>query len=168
MSEQIQSIATGTYMIGETTQTELQAGPGISITKPSEGTVRIANDETVLWEGTPSTGNITLSGSLANFEEIRVYGKWHYNGSEDSGRGIEITSEQLVPTSAVSFQLFGMGVESLVNTSSTYLTCVDYRLDGNTLIRRSGIRVRRDGQNSSTTDTIEAYKVVGINRKENA
>lgn len=79
MSE-IQSIANGTYMIGETSSTELQAGPGISITKPSEGTVRISNDETVLWEGTVEVTigqnlNVTiqLSESVLNFERIVLY-----------------------------------------------------------------------------------------------
>ena len=169
MSEPIQAIANNNYILHNIDAKKLYVQEPLFTANSGDAVyVGWRPDETVLWEGTPSTGNITLSGSLANFEEIRVYGKWHYNGSEDSGRGIEITSEQLVPTSAVSFQLFGMGVESLVNTNSTYLTCVDYRLDGNTLIRRSGIRVRRDGQNSSTTDTIEAYKVIGINRKENA
>jgi hypothetical protein len=79
MSE-IQSIANGTYMIGETTQTEFQAGPGISITKPSEGTIRIANDDTVLWSGEVSSTagqnlnyTITLSEAITNFEIIRVF-----------------------------------------------------------------------------------------------
>ena len=74
MSEPIQSIATGTYMIGETTQTELQAGPGISITQPSEGTVRIANDETVLWSADYSnnTTSATLSEGLDHFEFVDI------------------------------------------------------------------------------------------------
>ena len=77
MSE-INSIANGTYMIGETTQTEFQAGNGISITQPSEGTVRIANDETVLWEGfktdVPDNGSstYTLSELATNFETVRI------------------------------------------------------------------------------------------------
>lgn len=79
MSE-LNSIANGTYMIGETSDLNFEAGPGISITQPSGGTVRIAKDETVLWEGTvPSTSGqnlnytITLSEAITNFEIIRVF-----------------------------------------------------------------------------------------------
>jgi hypothetical protein len=76
MSE-INSIAQGTYTLGQTSATTYQAGPGISITQPSEGTVRISNDETVLWEGTltASTDKITLSEAKTNFDRIGIYFK---------------------------------------------------------------------------------------------
>ena len=83
MSENIQSIANGTYVIGQTSATTYQAGQGISITQPSEGTVRISNDETVLWSGTMVVNNrtntATLSESVYNFERIRIYDDWLYN-----------------------------------------------------------------------------------------
>jgi hypothetical protein len=82
MSE-INSIAQGTYTLGQTSATTYQAGPGISITQPSEGTVRISNDETVLWEGN-GTGSDTfnLSESMANFETIKIlYNPWSDNTS---------------------------------------------------------------------------------------
>jgi len=44
MSENIQSIANGTFVLGNTSATTYQAGPGIQITQPSEGTVRIGMD----------------------------------------------------------------------------------------------------------------------------
>lgn len=74
MSENIQSISQGTFTIGQTSATNFEAGPGISITQPSEGTVRIANDETVLWSGTTnSSGEImNLSEPFTNFEKVRV------------------------------------------------------------------------------------------------
>ena len=70
MSE-INSIANGTFTIGQTSATNFQAGPGISITQPSEGTVRIGNDETVLWSGTGKISTFTLSEKLSNFEKFR-------------------------------------------------------------------------------------------------
>lgn len=82
MSE-INSIANGTYTIGQTSALNFEAGPGISITQPSEGIVRIANDETVLWSGT-GTGSDTfnLSESMANFETIKIlYNPWSDNTS---------------------------------------------------------------------------------------
>lgn len=73
MSE-INSIANGTFTIGQTSATNFQAGPGISIDSPSEGVVRIGNDETVLWSGNKTgTGTITLSEGVNNFERIAVY-----------------------------------------------------------------------------------------------
>ena len=76
MSE-INSIANGTFTIGQTSATNFVAGPGISITQPSEGTVRIGNDETVLWEGilTTSSDKIILSEAKTNFDRIGIYFK---------------------------------------------------------------------------------------------
>lgn len=73
MSE-INSIANGTFTIGQTSATNFIAGNGIQIDEPSAGTVRIANDETVLWEGDKTgTGTITLSEGVNNFERLAVY-----------------------------------------------------------------------------------------------
>ena len=80
MSENIQSIANGTYVIGQTSATTFIPGPGITIDQPSAGTVRIGNDETVLWSGSWKPGNgsvvtnsaIEVSESIDNFEYIRV------------------------------------------------------------------------------------------------
>lgn len=71
------TIYDGTFVLGSTSATTYQAGPGISITQPSEGTVRISNDETVLWEGTltASTDKITLSEAKTNFDRIGIYFK---------------------------------------------------------------------------------------------
>lgn len=150
---------------GPVTAVPVVAGKGVRIVPDTVNNRFVVEaDETVLWEGSTSTNNITLSESATNFEYIRVFGKWLYNNSEDSGRGIEITAEELVPTSAVSFSLSGIGVETLISPVRVYLTSVNYRIDGTTLIRRQGIRVRNDSQVPSTSDTIEAYKVVGVNR----
>jgi hypothetical protein len=80
MSENIQSIANGSFVLGQTSATTYQAGPGISITQPSEGTVRISNDETVLFQnGTVATKSATLSEPITNFNKIGVLlGDDHY------------------------------------------------------------------------------------------
>ena len=71
MSENIQSISNGTYTLGDTNKLTFSAGPGIKIDSPSEGTVRIGNDETVLWSGTGNISTFTLSEKLSNFEKFR-------------------------------------------------------------------------------------------------
>lgn len=73
MSE-IRSISTGTYTIGQTSNLNFEAGTGIKITEPSEGTVRIANDETVLWTGTLTVGNSAImSEPVSGFERYKIY-----------------------------------------------------------------------------------------------
>ena len=79
MSENIQSISQGTYTIGQTSATNFIAGPGIKIDEPSAGTVRIGNDETVLWSGVrywwDDTSDLACSENLMNFEKVSVYAK---------------------------------------------------------------------------------------------
>ena len=72
MSENIQSISQGTYTIGQTSATNFIAGPGIKIDEPSAGTVRIGNDETVLWSGAANAGEFTLNETYKNFEKIGI------------------------------------------------------------------------------------------------
>lgn len=76
MSENIQSISQGTYTIGQTSATNFVAGPGIKIDEPSAGTVRIGNDETVLYKFTGSnileTSAYNLSEAYTNFNRMRI------------------------------------------------------------------------------------------------
>lgn len=74
MSENIQSISQGTYTIGQTSATNFQAGPGIKIDQPSEGVVRIGNDETVLWSGALTVGNTAqMTEPVTAFESYKFY-----------------------------------------------------------------------------------------------
>lgn len=73
MSENIQSISQGTYTIGSTSATNFIAGPGIVIDEPSAGTVRIGNDETVLWSGANAVAACNLSEPLSAFETFKIH-----------------------------------------------------------------------------------------------
>ena len=74
MGENIQSISQGTFTIGQSSATNFVAGPGIKIDEPSAGTVRIGNDETVLYEDNAGhTGNFTATEPFTNFNEISLY-----------------------------------------------------------------------------------------------
>lgn len=156
MSEQIQSIANGTYMIGETTNLNFEAGPGISITQPSEGTVRIANDETVLWENSSGSTTVTLSESYYNFERVRFTYLFVSN-----------LLECTIPTQST--------------ISSLWLGNTIYRTgDGNPLeiigfpvsITNSGLTATTSNgrvqwypaNNGDTISAIKLVKIVGINR----
>ena len=151
MSEPIQSISNGTYMIGETTQTELQAGHGISITKPSEGTVRIAADETVLWENSSgSTSSVALSESPYNFEFVDIYA-----GSRNGN----------VTTGPVVYRCYLINNPTLFCIGAGYVNA-GYPYDGAIKFTVSSSNI--SGQFSGSGFSAVIYKVVGINRKENA
>lgn len=72
------TIYDGTFTIGQTSATNFVAGPGIKIDEPSAGTVRIGNDETVLWSGT-TTASAALTEDIRNFERVRV--AFNHNGN---------------------------------------------------------------------------------------
>ena len=82
MSENIQSISQGTYTIGDTNKLTFEAGPGIKIDEPSAGTVRIGNDETVLYSGDEPTSAVSLTESWKNFDRLKIYVQ---NKSMDNG-----------------------------------------------------------------------------------
>lgn len=66
------TIYDGSFVLGQTSATNFIAGPGIAIDSPSAGTVRIGNDETVLWSGA-RTSAIQTSESMKNFDKCQVY-----------------------------------------------------------------------------------------------
>lgn len=69
------TIYDGSFVLGQTSATNFVAGPGIKIDQPSEGVVRIGNDETVLWENTASgvyNGTITFNEPWSGFDKIRI------------------------------------------------------------------------------------------------
>lgn len=75
------TIYDGSYVLGQTSGLTFEAGPGIKIDEPSAGTVRIGNDETVLWSGTLTSGTTaSLSENITNFERIAFEGYCH-NGN---------------------------------------------------------------------------------------
>jgi len=82
------TIYDGTFVLGQTSATNFVGGTGITVDSPSEGTVRISNDETVLWSGN-ATSAVNLSEALNNFERIKIeYGpdspEWHEYKAGDS------------------------------------------------------------------------------------
>ena len=166
MSENIQSISQGTYTIGQTSATNFVAGPGISITQPSEGTVRIANDETVLWSGDALSA--TVSESLTNFDSIKIYAHWTYNG------GYEARAMTEFPGSASNFNLFSItpaGTTDQTNEARVYTLASIYNINGLNLIPINKSRIQyaaAEGSMScntySNTDVLKLSKVIGINR----
>ena len=153
MSE-INSIANGTFTLGQTSATNFQAGPGIKIDSPSAGTVRIANDETVLWSGNALTG--TLNESPWNFEKL---------GFETSG---SLNSLQYNEFPAISGKnMMAMTTIGPESTAVWHFTPSQISFNGNTFTLKSCDFYAITSQktfNSNAGDHIKMIKVIGINR----
>lgn len=168
----LRSISEGSFVLGDTNGLTFEAGSGIKISEPSEGTVRIANDETVLYQYTGNTEpsqittetNISLSESAMNFSIIRVYYKNSF-GLVGNFSGI---AEGWVSSDGVEFSPYPM----ITGTSDPAIMC-----DGNSFIitssasttltvKAGGIRIniKSGGINTTSNRGIRIYKVTGLNR----
>ena len=154
MSENIQSISQGTYTIGQTSATNFVAGPGIRIDEPSAGTVRIGNDETVLFENNAGDTEAALSESFANFDRIRIYFRPYSNNPVC--QEIFYNSNQTYNNMSFMYGFYEgqqwRGFKCTFNVGMTLLKILSsYYYEG----YAAGVDV---------TNTAKIYKVVGINR----
>lgn len=158
MSE-INSIANGTYTIGQTSATNFVAGPGIKIDEPSAGTVRIGTDETVLWSGHISAGAAltayTLSEPISSFDSYKVYWLWN-QGTNCSEEVNEFCWDEDRST-ANNFTLFSVNRFGGTNYSAWGLFEIASNL--------KDITYTYSQQNTDASNKyIKIRKIVGINR----
>jgi hypothetical protein len=155
------SIYDGTFVLGNTSATTYQAGPGISITQPSEGTIRISNDETVLWESDGAlSSSVTLSENMSNFEFIDVYENWGAIPADSTVHRIYMEGKT---TAVINFS---------IGTNAWYLVVQKLNLNGTSLSVDSAHSIH--GSSYTSTDIVHESnttllkntirKVVGINR----
>lgn len=137
-----------------------EAGQGIKVDQPSEGVVRIGNDETVLYESTGATANINLSESLSGFEKI----EFRYYPQELTN---STTVIEYFPGTATNFGL----AKWIYHGNANYpyvLYCTRYILSGNSLIFNAANHTWfntsfvKDGTGNNP---LMISKIVGINRK---
>ena len=161
MSEPIQSIAQNNYILA--TQQEVSHDNTLSGNGTVESPLGVVPgyNETVLWEGTPTNSNIQCSEELSNFERVILYGKWNYNSTQ------AIYAETTIPGSAGSVQVGGLGLNTTATPTDFFCTYIDYSISGKNLTSRAKLRKQLNGQNSSTSDTILIYKIIGVNRIAN-
>ena len=159
MSE-IRSISEGTFVIGDTNGLTFEAGPGISVSQPSEGTVRIANDETVLWSGTyQGTGSITLSEALSNFDLVRI----EWCPYTESTNWLEPKDSVITKVFDNKIHLTGIGV----STDYTYQMLVNIALQVNDTTVSESYHSSVTIHNSAINENLRGYKIfkiIGINR----
>ena len=153
MSENIQSISQGTYTIGQTSATNFVAGPGISIDQPSEGVVRIGNDETVLYTSSDGTNSdVDFSETRNNFEYIRIIYRQNDGHNECKDVYNIYNNNNLTLNSFTLFQNF------IINKVSKYT----FKNDGTGITFVDGGELTSNGWSSG--GRIYILKVIGINR----
>ena len=158
MSENIQSISQGTYTIGQTSATNFIAGPGIKIDEPSAGTVRIGNDETVLWEGNcTGISSVNLSEPLTNFE----YGKVIYCPYTANNQTPYNIHEFVTDDSRLIIGLSNFNIDFKLNIFKTRFSA-----SNTTFYSLSNAYFDGTWNSANHNNFLGFYKVVGINRKE--
>ena len=153
------TIYDNTFVLGQTSATNFIAGNGIKIDEPSAGTVRIGNDETVLYSGTSNTASMTFSESPYNFEKLRFIPGWDQT------------------TNCVSnYVEVELGNASYVSLDFQYpRTDIWNRFEGLYTVADSGMTITQAqyiwgawGTTTATTNTaskeVRIKKVIGINR----
>lgn len=160
MSENIQSISQGTCTIGQTSATNFVAGTGIKIDEPSAGTVRIGNDETVLYSvtGQPEAlATWNLSDNPNNFEKLEITYQTYPEGPHGNKIGIcpcinDCYSLDNVFYNSVAQHYYWMFWQLSSTNNQMNLTKGGYR--------------QIDSALTAVTNetTLRIYKVIGINR----
>jgi len=169
------TIYDGSFVLGQTSATNFVGGIGITVDSPSEGTVRISNDETVLFETTAlnGSGSITLSEPFTNFERVMVLPTRGYPGRGGVNAGgtgpwnIYETSALVPGSNAYYYSIAPYIMEGhdwklsvfTANEAATTLNWT-YGFQRNMITGTAGTTA------NSFTGCVGIRKVIGINRKE--
>lgn len=154
------TIYDGSFVLGSTNELTFSAGPGIKIDQPSEGVVRIGNDETVLWSGTANTSPLTASEPLSSFEKVEIV--WEHNFNNTIINHFNYTYQM------PSKELFAYGGRTDGGGFIWFVAGWTIGSDGKTLTRTQSKYVTITTSVGRPVDSNNLYpiKVVGINRKE--
>jgi len=164
MSENIQSIANGTFVLGNTSATNFVGGPGIKVDSPSEGTVRISNDETVLFssDGTRAITAFTASEPLSSFDKVEFTIKTN---------NLDVPKSLVIPMIDRNIQspLYLNWVSHYDQWENTLVWQFKYNTTGTTAFSAaSGAYWSRNASGNiaggAWSSPLIIYKVIGINR----
>jgi len=154
MSE-INSIAQGTYTLGQTSATTYQAGPGISITQPSEGTVRISNDfNKLVYNDVITAGTYTYLGNTYNILQKTITAAFTATTAYNTTNIIVQSSNQPWHDMAVKWMDVG---NSYLNYNNQAIIPISYQMDanriGNVILLKNGSLSYRGKDNGSAPMT---------------
>ena len=167
MSENIQSISQGTFTIGSTSATNFIAGPGIKIDEPSAGTVRIGNDETVLYDN-PTKNNVATTAEFVMNESI-----WNFHRAFIEFDNMEFTEQPLNMEIDLDISTTGTSYYTPMRNGSTFPTLnipyANFYINsaGNIKYTDRGLLYGSWGNTHTTVEDYRGYrvrKVIGINR----
>lgn len=161
MSEPIQAISQGNYILHNIDAKKLYVQEPLFTANSGDAVyVGWRPDETVLWEGTATTANlpVSLNESISGFDYVRIdYNCW------DSD-----VYSTTIPTNTVAYQLYAQWLD---NSNGWYSFC--YKLSANA--DKTQLGMVKGGYCSwantsvaNNTSQFKLYKVIGVNRKENA
>lgn len=160
MSE-INSIANGSFVLGQTSATNFVAGNGIKIDEPSAGTVRIGNDETVLWSGNATYTNfpLTLNEPMSSFETVKFYWQtFNYNAKN-------WTVSEKIPVGSDNYYTLFDGIYN-TGTKTWFDVGFSFKEENGKLNYISGAYTNWNGNTVGDASTfLGMFKIVGIGRK---
>ena len=158
------TIYDGSFVLGSISATNFIAGNGIKIDEPSAGTVRIGNDETVLWSGTQSLNTptaVNLSEPASSFKSFKIVWSPTYGSNMVSNTIDNFTNTNNIPL-FVSTYWTPTG-----STNAPWEFIVALSATGSNFHYLSDYKQRLNGQSSAINHHESVlYQVIGINRKE--
>ena len=154
-------IYNGTFTLGNTSATQIVAGPGVKVDDSVPGTIRIGTDETVLWSGNGAV-SATLSEPMTNFNRLKIR-LGCLNGSD----GTQYVEVPAVP-SAIKNLTYNAG-----GGSNFYFVGLYCSADENSItITKEAALLKAfgstayGGQAEVTGYKPALHEVIGINRKQ--
>lgn len=157
---------------GPVTAVPIVAGHGVRIVPDVENNRFVAEaDETVLYDGetTGTSGNITLSESLANFERIGIFfsigeayeqGEFWYGGKWAFFEAADLT---VTKKFCISDNMNNGNNSTSLNFRNQSYTVSNDNLTL-TYLRSTQLYYNGSSWAASTSSTCKVYKVIGVNR----
>lgn len=148
---------------GPVTAVPVVAGKGVRLVADTVNNRFVAEvDETVLWEGSFSTGSIILSESIYNFERIRYY--------MANGVNAAVSVDEFTPTERICFKIMMNDGDG-----NFYMASMLTHPSSNTTLVYDQIRGLKSNVSGTGTQTVTGLygnsvigmnvtKIVGVNR----
>ena len=157
----------GSYVLGSTSALTFEAGQGIKIDSPSEGVVRIGNDETVLYDNptnhnVATTAEFVMSEPLWNFHRAFI----EFDNMEYTGTPLNMEIDLDVSTTGTSYFTPMRNGNSFPTINIPFANFY-INSTGNIKYKNRGLLYGTWTSIGTTTDDSRGYrvrKVIGINR----
>ena len=167
----IQSISQGNYILHNIDAKKLYVQEPLFTANSGDAVyVGWRPDETVLYDNYGNNTDLQLSESPLNFNQIELYCKGsNINGDNEAWGSMKIDNEQLSSTNYVMVNGGFCGGCSSPTTGNTYVMYALYTgCSGTNWKKTFGMATRGSYIDAANSGHFFIYKVIGVNRKENA